>query len=397
MAEVTPEKCNALYGDDAGSITDAKRVQLTDAWETENISLINGVAGDIGNAMAQFNREAGTDPAFASLLFSSSEIDSYSDPRTWDYGGEDGYGEFGDYGEISLAINKRSITLSQIKEAYERTNQDTATVDSLIDILKPESFFGPSYSAIRDAYLERYQIDKCYLDARINELQNNTTTAQGSFGREQGLSDFGPGDAENRQAALDALKDRLADLEAGNLETENIGRRLFEGKTLEFKEQCFLLSNLLNLAKIKEQFDHGNPGSAQIPVETQSFNQNGVPTTSSIDYPLDKKLPFIDRDINRTVMATGTPFGFINKLTQTPTKDAFFEMTNAQLSSLQPMMRLYKVIENEKTTPQCPSEKQVEIKFDPSATQHGLGNLKVEDFLTERKNRNPGPNSFRKK
>jgi hypothetical protein len=159
---------------------------------------------------------------------------------------------------------------------------------------------------------------------------------------------------------------------------------------LSLKSNAFFCPTLLNLAKIKEQFDHGNPGSAQIPVETQSFNQNGVPTTSSIDYPLDKKLPFIDRDINRTVMATGTPFGFINKLTQTPTKDAFFEMDNAQLSSLQPMMRLYKVIENEKTTPQCPSEKQVEIKFDPSATQHGLGNLKVEDFLTDRNNRNPG-------
>ena len=171
MAEVTPEKCNALYGDESGSITDSKRVDLTDAWETKNISLINSVAGDIGNAMAQFNREVDDfnqqSQTSGIQKFTSSQIAQYTDPRTWDYGGSDGYGEFGDNGEIITEIKFRSSVIQTIID--NTTDPDLInSLNNLKTILEPARFFGSSYSAIRDAYLERYQIDACYLQYEIS-------------------------------------------------------------------------------------------------------------------------------------------------------------------------------------------------------------------------------------
>ena len=108
----------------------------------------------------------------------------------------------------------------------------------------------------------------------------------------------------------------------------------FPESKLTFKEQCYLLTNIFNLAKIKEEIDHGlNPSV-----------YTGIPM---------KKLSSVASKENRTVLAVGEPFGFINRLTQSPSKSEFFEITNAQLSTLIPMVRLFKVIENTEELEQC--------------------------------------------
>ena len=117
---------------------------------------------------------------------------------------------------------------------------------------------------------------------------------------------------------------------------------------INFKEQCFLLAHIFNLTKIKERIDHGQ-ANFLLPTFPDGY----------------KELPQVNNNINRTVLVNGEPFGIVNNLTQSPYKEEFFEMTNEQLSTLQPFLRFYKVIpvQDEGNTNTC-KEKELEIVFD---------------------------------
>ena len=173
MPDVTTEKCKSLYGSgDAYILFDARK-DLVENWETENLSLINAVAGDIGTAMEQFNREADNlnqqiDINIFIPKFATSEINDSTDPRTWDYGGSDGYGEFGETGEIIKILED----LKQVIEELDLSALEANLINSINNLkstLEPTNFFGPNYDNIRNAFLERYQIEKCYLESQIEE------------------------------------------------------------------------------------------------------------------------------------------------------------------------------------------------------------------------------------
>lgn len=154
------------------------------------------------------------------------------------------------------------------------------------------------------------------------------------------------------------------------------------GLDAKTKEQCFLLANILNLAKIKERID--DKQSNLFP--TGSAVQNTLASADSAQ----KQLPIIEHGAigNRSVMITGDTFGFVNSLTQSPDKGEFFEMTNAEISALMPMIRLYKVTLSESESDdgeQSFVEKEVEIKFDTHTTSQNIA-----DMLANKGIRNPG-------
>jgi len=184
--------------------------------------------------------------------------------------------------------------------------------------------------------------------------------------------------------AYDAAMSRGADLkerkEALVASATSTGK---EG--IVFKEQCFLLGHIYQLSQLKQTLD-----------EEQAL----------------KSLPYQGGGTNACLLAQGDPFAFMNKLTQHIGKDgdsskaAFFDMKTAQLSSLQPMIRLFKVISDKKG-----NESQIEMKFDSfytsmaypwgatmqSAIDRGaapflrggfMGDL--EDFLMNKKRRGHG-------
>ena len=149
---------------------------------------------------------------------------------------------------------------------------------------------------------------------------------------------------------------------------------------IKTKEQCFLLANILNLAKVKERID--DKQSDLFP--TASIVQNPLASAENAQ----KQLPSIEMGAsgNRSVMITGDTFGFVNSLTQSPDKGEFFEMTNAQISALMPMIRLYKVtLSDSDDAEQSFIEKEVEIKFDTHTTSQN-----IEDMLSNKGIRNPG-------
>ena len=117
----------------------------------------------------------------------------------------------------------------------------------------------------------------------------------------------------------------------------------FEGAR-DFKEQCFLLAKIFELAQYKKET-----------IETTI-----VP----------KRLPYIapppgnsGSKGNACLMADGDPYAFINKLTQHPHQKVFFDMHNKDISTLMPMIRLYKINTNGS------NETQQEYTFQSNTTK----------------------------
>ena len=117
----------------------------------------------------------------------------------------------------------------------------------------------------------------------------------------------------------------------------------FEGAR-DFKEQCFLLAKIFELAQYKKE----------------TFETTKVP----------KRLPYIapppgnsGSKGNACLMADGDPYAFVNRLTQHPNQKVFFDMHNKDISTLMPMIRLYKV--NTEGT----NETQQEYTFQSNTTK----------------------------
>jgi len=112
-------------------------------------------------------------------------------------------------------------------------------------------------------------------------------------------------------------------------------------KTIDFKEQCFLLAKIFKLLEIRRD---------------------------QIDKHEVKPLPYNnDSEPNACLMTDGEPYGFLNRLTAYPSQGTLFELTPAELSNLQPRIQLYKVGKG-------PKEEEVSqpIYFDGSATAGDL-------------------------
>ena len=144
-----------------------------------------------------------------------------------------------------------------------------------------------------------------------------------------------------------------ADVEAENQQKRKVIAAYSRVDNIKFKEQCFLLSNVQALALIKKNLEASAP----------------------------KAKPDNTAKGNASVLLQGDPFGLINKLTQNAHKEEFFEMPSAALSSLQPMIRLYKIVADEDGR----NERQVEVKFD---SHYSVEDAK--DLLTNKANRGHG-------
>ena len=163
--------------------------------------------------------------------------------------------------------------------------------------------------------------------------------------------------------ALDLLNANSAEQEAAvpdlQAEMEAAFKRTAEtilGRSeVRFQEQCFLLSQVYNLAGEKRSKE-------RIASSTD---------ISAANTPWLKPLPYYGASGNASLLTSGDPYGFINRLTQHPHQDKFFDMTTAEISSLQPMIRLFKVFENEEDQ----QEYQHELNFDSHASAADVESL----------------------
>ena len=141
-----------------------------------------------------------------------------------------------------------------------------------------------------------------------------------------------------------------------------------------FKEQCFLLTYIGDFSNYKKN-------------TLDAIDKDGNP---KITTGIHKRLPYIsletetgitlapgysDSDKNASLMIDGDPYGFINKLTQSPSYGALFDIDHWHLSSLQPKIRLFKVV-YENDDEGNPIEKETEISFESHFSKRELNLFK---------------------
>jgi hypothetical protein len=131
----------------------------------------------------------------------------------------------------------------------------------------------------------------------------------------------------------------LADKAAAEKAAEEVRKEIMgEFSSVEFREQCFLLSQIFKI---------------------QQHRIMGELTEI-------KPIPYHNDAPNACLMIDGNPYAFMNKLTQYPTQQTLMDITTAELSNLQPRIRLFKVITNSKH-----QESSQEMNFDAHATSMG--------------------------
>jgi hypothetical protein len=149
-------------------------------------------------------------------------------------------------------------------------------------------------------------------------------------------------------AAIDAAKAALDDITPAAFIDRGAERVLF-------REQCFLLSFVATIAGHKKNYLDNVVGGVPQAGSTHkklAYSQTGFPLSSG-------PVPETPGQYNASLQVDGDPYGFMNKLTQSPNYGAFFDIDNWMLSYLQPKIRLFKVEYDEDG-----KETEVELKFE---------------------------------
>ena len=137
-----------------------------------------------------------------------------------------------------------------------------------------------------------------------------------------------------------------------------------------FRQQCFLLTYVNRLA-----------GYKKYALESVVKDKRSICTKRLPYVPHDFMAPEDKPDIpyNACLQIDGDPYGFINKLTQSPSYSKFFDIENWQISGLQPRIRLFKVIYDDNN-----QEREIEIKFDSHFSSDEM------DYFKTKKSRGVG-------
>ena len=248
---------------------------------------------------------------------------------------------------LNVAIGQSSIDLGLYAIYLDKPESGTSTeeiTDSLIEALKRSNFFK----------LANLSCDPGKLGEEIEELYDIGigTLARLETGAPDGLSAEEIRVASKSKKAADAAG---AKLKAKSEEAGAAEAAVAEASKNEksFREQCIMLATIFQL----------------VPLHGSSFP--------------NKKLPFVDGyEYNAALPVEGEPFGFINKLTQSPSFRNFFEAKNDQLAHLQPMIRLFKVAPNDGG-----KEVELEFPFDTFASKED-----VSEVFSNRNRRGFGAN-----
>jgi len=175
---------------------------------------------------------------------------------------------------------------------------------------------------------------------------------------------------EGAKKTLESEEDRT------KTKSKNIITQIFADKAI-YQEQCFLLSQLTPLVKLKRT--NHRPRLPYISADIAVRGQSEEDETEQKTKTINKNAPILIYD---------EPFGFINRLTQAPYSRELFNLTTDKLSSLVPTIKLYKVQTNPATGKDVG---YVEIKFDTNpAVKSYAGEKSALDLFRNSKKRGVG-------
>jgi hypothetical protein len=161
------------------------------------------------------------------------------------------------------------------------------------------------------------------------------------------------------------------------VDAERASRAAFEiaagiYQTAPYREQCYLLAHVFNLTEKKNRIDAKlGKRIPYLPLEERLF--------SSYKHTGTTPDPVLNYDGNAHVALNGPPFGFLNLLTQDPKLRHLWGVSPAQLSALQPMIRLFKLQTNEDREGNEFDTEQ-ELNFDSHLTSNDIRLFKDRDM-----------------
>ena len=343
-------------------------------WINKNNVELSGLLDQLNKNMAQYNfyfrQLEALDPSFTRLLgksrigageFNRTELIRFVNGNAIDLLATLDNFAANEFANNSEGIGGEYFTRAMLLKTNPDLNQ--ANYNQIFKdagvFARHERDYNPRYHTFTPDEVEKYEkmvevISEVYndvkpkLEALFNEYSLLTICLQ--LLENKDITQLGEAtDPDSIPAGVDAISNLSA---TNNLSNAELGSSAFtigapSSPNIDFKEQCFLLAHIFKLTKIKERLDHGVSN-------VRRSNVDGY-----------KELPDVNQSINRTILVDGEPFGIINTLTQSPSKNLFFEMTNEQLSTLQPKIRLFKVVPTNSEGNNACKEKEVEIVFDP--------------------------------
>ena len=142
-----------------------------------------------------------------------------------------------------------------------------------------------------------------------------------------------------------------------------------------FKEQCFLMSNVLDLAQKHKALQE------ETGLDVTKLGHKPLPTNT---------------DPGACVLLDASnPFGFLNKLTQRPADAALSNLKTSQIASLQPKIRLFKIAlpEDKDGNTNGAEEQTQEFIFDAhygAGDEDGAGFTDIQRYLGDKNSRGQG-------
>ena len=128
-----------------------------------------------------------------------------------------------------------------------------------------------------------------------------------------------------------------------------------------YAEQCFLLTQLYHFVKYKREVLEGEQNEKRLPYQN-TISDNPPDSTDSTWGNAES--------FNASLQCSGDPFAYMNMLTQYPGYGNLLNMKTQEIANLQPMIRLYKIIDDKNG-----NESQLEIPFNSYLTTDDLSLL----------------------
>jgi hypothetical protein len=251
----------------------------------------------------------------------------------------------------ALSENPQSITIDDFE--YNPENSIFITIEMLFVLIKPNLDKLTNCAKQIGTFFVEYE----------DELNNLTgvAVARGSTTIAGQVASALPSE-DNAKAAANLSQD-LA--ETANASGKSIS--FASSGFPQFNDSCFLLSNIVSLAKFKK-----NMNPVRLPyVDSLDSNLMPICDLKNADHPPES----FYRNSNSPIPMDGESFAFINDLTKAEHFSEMFNLTTDKISALVPSVRLYKVI----TDSEGKDVDNIEIQFDanPSVESYKDGDKNV--------------------
>jgi hypothetical protein len=237
----------------------------------------------------------------------------------------------------NLANNDELSAQYQNEKALDPDSEKTKALQKLVDSNLALRNQTAKLLELSDKYQKAIQKDLDAVEEQI-DIRESALASKDAGGR-----------YKVRDKAREINKEKLAELEAVKSDirsSTSLGALVRKEVSATFKEQCFMLQNIYEIIDIKRKY---------------------MDEITKLPYEEGKSSGF-----NRPLQVESQPFGFINRLTQQESTAELFNLPNVILSQLQPMIRLYKVDEN---------NNQIPIEF-PAKIEFGKGLKKTPNDIT---------------